>query len=299
MSEQNGPPPNPEPAGSGGLQFERAEFADRPAAKCSACAGGIQDAYFTVNGNVVCATCRERVAAQATGGSGIQRFAKAALLGGIAAAMGCGIYYAILALSGYELGLIAILVGWMVGKAVSNGSGRRGGWVYQLLAVFLTYTAIVTSYIPLLMREYNKTRAQRAAATVTVGDAQTPAAGTAPSGAPATKTGESKPPAEKVPAPKAAGGKVEELPDDQQAGEDAGATLDELGGVGYIIVGIVLVIVAFALPFLAGSQNILGLIIIGIGLYEAWALNRRVVLDVKGPFPVAPPAPPEASPASV
>jgi hypothetical protein len=44
--------------------------------------------------------------------------------------------------------------------------------------------------------------------------------------------------------------------------------------------------VIYALPFLAGFQNILGLIIIAIGLYEAWKLNQRAKLTVAGPFKV-------------
>ena len=57
---------------------------------------------------------------------------------------------------------------------------------------------------------------------------------------------------------------------------------------------------AFAAPFLGGTSNIMGILIIGIGLYEAWKINRRVPLS--GPFrfgPATPPlmaAPPGAAP---
>jgi hypothetical protein len=40
---------------------------------------------------------------------------------------------------------------------------------------------------------------------------------------------------------------------------------------------------ALAAPFLAGFRNILGLFIIGLGLYEAWRLNRRPQLVLSGP----------------
>jgi hypothetical protein len=46
---------------------------------------------------------------------------------------------------------------------------------------------------------------------------------------------------------------------------------------------------AFASPFLAGASNIMGLIIIGIALYEAWKLTRRV--PITGPFGLAPAEP--------
>ena len=47
---------------------------------------------------------------------------------------------------------------------------------------------------------------------------------------------------------------------------------------------------AFAAPFLGGTSNIMGILIIGIGLYEAWKINRRVPLS--GPFRFGPATPP-------
>jgi hypothetical protein len=43
---------------------------------------------------------------------------------------------------------------------------------------------------------------------------------------------------------------------------------------------------AFAKPFTSGSGNIMGIIIIGIGLYEAWKINRLIPLS--GPFRFGP-----------
>ena len=43
--------------------------------------------------------------------------------------------------------------------------------------------------------------------------------------------------------------------------------------------------IAFASPFLSGASNIIGILIIGIALYEAWKLNKRV--PVTGPFQFA------------
>jgi hypothetical protein len=44
-----------------------------------------------------------------------------------------------------------------------------------------------------------------------------------------------------------------------------------------------------ALPFLAGAENIIGLIIIGIGLYEAWKFNRKPNVSITGPHAIATP----------
>jgi hypothetical protein len=180
-----GPPPLAAPAG-GGLQFDRAEFAGTPTAaarSCATCKSAIETSYYEVNGNVVCPKCRDELQASLTGGSGLLRFIKAAAVGTAAAGIGSGIWYGISRLTGYEFGLIAIVIGLMVGFAVRWGSGGRGGWVYQLLAIFLTYTSIVVTYIPYLI----------------------------------------------------------------------------------------------------------AIVIIGIGLYEAWKLNQRTVIDIKGPFQAAGP----------
>ena len=48
-------------------------------------------------------------------------------------------------------------------------------------------------------------------------------------------------------------------------------------------------LLAAAVPFM-GGVGILGLIIIAIGLYEAWKLNRRPRLAVTGPHALAPQA---------
>ena len=47
-------------------------------------------------------------------------------------------------------------------------------------------------------------------------------------------------------------------------------------------------VIACTLPFLAGARNILGLIIIGIALFQAWKINRRVPLEITGPYKIAP-----------
>src|SRR6266566_11816 len=75
-------------------------------------------------------------------------------LGG--AVVGAAVYFGIAALTGYEFGLVAIVVGLLVGGAVRKGSNGRGGRRYQLLAVFLTYTAVVVTDSSLIARELQK-----------------------------------------------------------------------------------------------------------------------------------------------
>ena len=61
--------------------------------------------------------------------------------------------------------------------------------------------------------------------------------------------------------------------------------------LGYVLVFIIGFIVAIAAPFLQGASNIIGILIIGFGLFQAWKLTARTELAVSGPFSVAPPAP--------
>ena len=54
-----------------------------------------------------------------------------------------------------------------------------------------------------------------------------------------------------------------------------------------------------AAPFLIGIKNVIGLFIIGVGVYEAWKSNRRLVLNFSGPHRMRPPAAPVPEPASM
>lgn len=140
------------------LQFEEAEFPAETGAvqehrtHCSACSTAIPDVYYEANGKVVCSSCRDKIEAALSQGSRLGRVVKACGFGTIAAAIGAILYYAIMRITGLNIGLVAVVVGLMVGGAVKAGSGSRGGRFYQLLAVFLTYSAIAAMYIPDMMQ---------------------------------------------------------------------------------------------------------------------------------------------------
>ncbi len=58
------------------------------------------------------------------------------------------VWFAIRRFAHLQIGLVAIAVGYMIGKAVRKGSGGRGGRGYQVLAVVLTYCCIAANYMP-------------------------------------------------------------------------------------------------------------------------------------------------------
>src|SRR5437763_714545 len=133
------------------LQFQKAEFQDnRPA--CAVCKRAVESSYYQYAGHMICSSCGERVRA------GQQEPANAHVLRGLAygvgAALACSVgYAAITALSGLEIALVAILVGYLVGRAVRIGSSGLGGRRCQVLAVALTYLSITGSYMLLALRE--------------------------------------------------------------------------------------------------------------------------------------------------
>jgi hypothetical protein len=146
-----GSPPSPQD-----LQFQHAEPIEAAASSanaaqtCVVCKQPVADTYYHAQGQVVCPLCAQRIQTgqQATPPVSLMR---AALYGGGAALGGCLLYALVAIVLHAEIGLIAILVGWMVGKAIRHASYGRGGRPQQILAVALTYFAITTSYIPVFL----------------------------------------------------------------------------------------------------------------------------------------------------
>jgi hypothetical protein len=209
------------------LQFDSAVPAQGTAQgmTCANCKRPITTEYYEIARQVVCADCKGQLEKKFGLGvdDGAGPLARAFVFGALAAVGGAVLYLAVAILLHIELALLAILVGWMVGKAVRYGSRGRGGRRYQVLALLLTYFAISVSYVPQLSRI------------------------------------------------------------------DLGA-----GAAVGIIVALVIAPIKVVLTQLPGS--ILSLIIIGVGMAQAWRMNGRVNIAFKGPFRVAasPPSVPNA-----
>jgi hypothetical protein len=279
---------------AGSLQLDRAEYAENVPERCAACGQALGGSYYELGGRICCAACQARIVAALAGRPGAAGFLRAAGAGLGAAAVGSAIYFAVRAATGYQFGLISILVGFLVGRAVHWGCGGRGGWPYQALAVLLTYLAIVSTYVPVILEV---TKRQQATATATASPTATaaPPAAAAPTATAGRAGGAVAAVASPVTAPEttpetalgpgtagAAGGRPP-----APAGATRIPSLRRLAdlGAGYGL----LMLVAAAVPFM-GGVGVLGLIIIAIGLYEAWKLNRRPRLTVSGPHTLAPQA---------
>ncbi len=198
------------------ISFTTTEPPQAAVPACARCGQPIDSTYHEINGAVICPACRAALEAEAATGSGSGRLARALVYGLGGAVVGAGLYYAVVAITGYEIGLIAIAVGWLVGRAVQLGSRSRGGWLYQGLAVVLTYLAIVATYARYVL---------------------------------------------------------------QFRGD---ATIDAATAMA-------MAVTAVAAPFLAGMDNLIGILIIGFALYQAWRMNARTPLVFTGPYTLGAP----------
>jgi hypothetical protein len=125
--------------------------------------------------------------------------------------------------------------------------------------MLLTYVAIVTTYIPGViegLKEGYESQEQSQPATQDASD--------------------------EVPADAA----------DESRPEDLEPHADELEFEPEITIGyrlfayLIVFVIAMLAPILMAFESPIGLVIIGIGLYEAWKINKKLVLEITGPFQV-------------
>jgi hypothetical protein len=189
---------------------------------------------------------------------------------GLGAAIGCAIAYgAFRAYSDWDFSLIAILVGFAVGKAVFVGAERRGGRRYQVLAALLTYFAIAASYVPLAVKEFKEGPPAVADSLKAVGEEgltdRTRVHGRHQFGAADSALAVELPTATKKTADK------------------------PLGFGGFMIAVGSLLLLVFALPIMVGMGSIISVIILLLGLVQAWRMNKAVAINVSGPYRLADP----------
>ena len=160
MSADDSPANREEPTD---LQFDRVETTHSGGASaatlgvsCVVCGKSVGAEYYTANGQPVCAACRDVVTAAATTPRSAGPIVLAGVFGLGAAIAGAAIYYAVIAIANLEIGIVAILIGYMVGWAVRKGAGGRGGRRFQILAIALTYWAVGLAYTPLVFKDTMK-----------------------------------------------------------------------------------------------------------------------------------------------
>jgi hypothetical protein len=254
-----------ETPGVDGLQFDEAEYiSPRPELPvCGVCKREIADEYFEFGGQTFCSSCRAVLDEKLTGRAGRSaRFLRAFLFGMLAAgAAGVVLYLGFTKLPniGVLIAFMLIITGAFVGGAVRKGCQRRGGVLYQLLAVFFTYTAICAAWagvaLPPLIKDFANQAAKEPNPNV-----------------PKAKQHDAK--AAKPAGPAQANGLAANRP---SVGEFIFAL---------IVVTALFVVLMYAVPIMAGINAPFTLLITAFALWEAWKLNRRVPVVFNGPFTV-------------
>ncbi len=157
---------------------------------------------------------------------------------------------AVTELTGYEIGLIAIAVGYLVGMAVHIGSRRVGGLAYQLLAVFLAYSAIVMTYVPMIANQM--IASEEFQSGMEAGESEIWAEAADPAADPVEG----------------------EEPNAPALNPEDAAVLAWISAIP----------LAYMLPFLMGFENAIGILIIGFALWQAYRMNARAKIELQGPF---------------
>lgn len=273
---------------------------------CEKCKRVLLKVYYEVNGKVQCETCVEMRKRELAARTPTKRFVRATLWGSGVGLICTFVYYGISALTGFEFGLIAIIVGLAVGLAVRHGSDEQGGWVYQALAIFLTYTSIALTYSPAIVKELvDLAKRQSPASVQATATTQSPPAkmvgpSTAQSGAGATS--EPPNPVNKMQSQVKSGEKSPLVTNKTESSKPNASARDltktsptaaksptstQPMTVGQFFLGVTVILAVFWLaPFLAGLRNIMGLLIIGFAVYEAWKINKKGATTIRGPYTV-------------
>jgi hypothetical protein len=269
---------DPSPTEGEELQFDRVTSSSSnpdgaTAVVCSTCQTSIRTAYFDVDGAPTCGRCKVAVEMREAAGRGWGSFFKSGALGLLAAIAGAILYYAVIAITELEIGLVAIVIGFMVGWAVRRGARGNGGRRFQVLALVLTYFSVGLAYAPLAVKTFYEGIKERTSADSTATGQSTDSLATdtrlledtvtttidATSSAVASDTVTS-----------TSGGKI---------------------GFGFLLVGIGgILLFVFALPVIVifGSLpgGLISALIIGFGMHQAWRMTGARKSEITGPFKV-------------
>jgi hypothetical protein len=287
------PTRNPD-ASTESLQFDRVDAASM---KCATCAKPIVASYYDVDGKSVCIACKEAAERLNQPARGAGTFFKSLFFGGIGAFVGAAIYYGVAALTGWEIAIVALVIGLLVGGGVRFGTGGRGGRLFQVMAVVLAYFAVGLAYTPFAIKEVIDATDSTASADSTGGIDSNAAIASVINGLSPTVP----PPA----APPSADSSIVALAGDTGAAIALDSATQLTAGTATLAIGVVLIggfLMAFVLPIMAivGSMpsGLINAVIIGVGMHQAWKMTAAQVHTISGPYrvggdgasPAAPPA---------
>jgi hypothetical protein len=255
------------------LQFDRAVQSEAPNAgglTCAICTTPLRTEYYHVAEQPACAACKDTARRENQKAETQRRhpgiLARSFGFGLVAAIAGAILYFAVIAITGWEIGLVAIVIGFMVGAAVRKGSGNAGGRRFQWLAVILTYFAVGLAYTPLAFKSF----AEGGSPTDVVADSTGTGGTTAANDTAAIATQPTNPAS--------------------TAAQDTSASAPSMAvALGFTFLFI------FALPvmYVVGSMpsGLISAIIILVGMQQAWKMTAKADVPITGPYKLGQGAP--------
>lgn len=224
---------------------------DRPSVTCAFCRTPLHDEYHQVGKRPACATCRRTVERQIAVPASPGVMLRAVLFALGAAVAGAVVYYGVAEITGLQIGIVAVLIGYMVGWAVQRATGNRGGRRFQIVAAVFTYWSVGLAYTPLAFKSFGtRDKVQRAAVAAATAAADSARATVSP-----------------------------------PAGSSAPSSARAFGTGVAVLFGF-----AFVLPMIAvlGSLpgGLLTGIIIFVGLRQAWRMTAPRAVSTSGPYRV-------------
>ena len=261
-------PSSDRPPSDSTLQFDRAVSAtgdggtQRDAIVCASCSASVRTWYYDIEGAPHCAGCKQKVERSSGAVRDWGLTARAGVFGLGAALGGAIIYFAVIAITNFEIGIVALLIGWMVGFAIRKGANGRGGRRLQVVGAGLTYFAVCLAYVPLVFK--SALDGNIPAAVMSASDSAS--RGTAADAEEATL-------AEVEPY-------VEPLPFTAKSQADVNPFV-AIGMVVVFSLGLPLLVVFGSFP-----SGLISALIIGIGMHQAWTMTRAAAVPIAGPFKV-------------
>lgn len=236
---------------------------------CARCEKSLSE-YWSIGGAVYCERCKDEIVAERTAPDGAAvRVGKAFAfgLGGMIA--GAVVWYVVAKYMDMQLGLIAILLGWLVGKGIHYGSEKRGGLGYQIMAIVITYLGIGAAWVPFAFEGMGQEVAQ-------VADSMAAADPVAPAAVAVDSMSDS-----------AMNAELARLDSSIAAGKELQE--DAIGpGAALATALIALILLTVSLPVIVvlNGGSFISAIIYAIALYEAWKFSAGDLPPISGPHPV-------------
>jgi hypothetical protein len=257
------------------LQFDRAVHVDpsaAPALQCARCTTPIAGAYYRDGDAMLCAGCGEARQRTAAPDRSLGTLVRAAVLGVGAAVLGALLYYGVMAYLELEIGIVAIAIGWLVGRAVARATRGRSARRHRGVALTLTYLSVAMAYAPFAIKEWKDGKDATPTAKAAADSAATSAPGSGTATAAARASADSTPTAATRSAPAAT--------------KDADALTAGRVALALLVVSGLLL----ALPVMAalGSMpgGLLSILIIGFGMRQAWTIAGASNAVVTGPYAI-------------